>query len=524
MSNLPVLVASSDLLPEGGPLNGRRSAGQTLLWLWSKYSASDPLVLLTAKELRNGFDQYAKLAGHSGILNILDFVDPSEIEPYEALFLPDPSIGRWAQWRAKTGSAKFSLVGQIHTLSTQASMALLQELVTEPTRSWDAVICSSHAGRAVVEAVMNDREEQLLKRFRNEPSVKIDRPYLPVIPLPIATKQIQEDLPKKDLARQRLGIDINSHVVLWLGRLSMLTKLDPWPTYIALQKASLSLDKPLILIECGPDDTSHQAKHFEDIRILCPNVKFMRFGGDNPVSETIKLSCLAAADIAISLVDNTQETFGLAVAEAMAAGLPVIASDWNGYRDLVRDGIDGFLIPTKWNSVAHECSKPIGWASSLGVMNYPMAAGCLAQLVQIDLPEAVAAIVSLLTQPVMMRAMGNAAKIRAEKEFSYEVVMNNYLELFEILKEKRRAAPKDCFQPETSSITLDPVQAFASYPSSLPDSIDLDHLKPIIIPEIVIEARRPMWNQLKSGVSSKLLSKLQYELLQKHQLKTTDSF
>ena len=29
-------------------------------------------------------------------------------------FLPDPSIGRWAQWRQPVGSAAFSLIGQIH--------------------------------------------------------------------------------------------------------------------------------------------------------------------------------------------------------------------------------------------------------------------------------------------------------------------------------------------------------------------------------------------------------------------------
>ena len=49
-------------------------------------------------------------------------------------------------------------------------------------------------------------------------------------------------------------------------------------------------------------------------------------GGAEPVSEELKHQTLSAADVAVSLVDNTQETFGLAVAEAMAAGLPLVAS------------------------------------------------------------------------------------------------------------------------------------------------------------------------------------------------------
>ncbi len=53
-----------------------------------------------------------------------------------------------------------------------------------------------------------------------------------------------------------------------------------------------------------------------------------------------------AADVFVSPSDNIQETFGLAVIEAMASGLPVVASDWDGYRDLVADGETGFLVPT----------------------------------------------------------------------------------------------------------------------------------------------------------------------------------
>jgi phosphatidyl-myo-inositol alpha-mannosyltransferase len=39
------------------------------------------------------------------------------------------------------------------------------------------------------------------------------------------------------------------------------------------------------------------------------------------------------------------ESFGMVLTEAFAGGTPVIASDIAGYRDVVRDGIDGILVP-----------------------------------------------------------------------------------------------------------------------------------------------------------------------------------
>ena len=521
MDKLPALITSGDLLPGGGALNGRRWAGQQLLKSWAARSGSRPMALASPRP--QALQQLLPLLrdqGFDGDLIGLDLLSPEGVIPWGGLFLPDPSIGRWALWRQPVGASAFSLIGQIHTLSTPAALAHVQDLVSEPVHPWDALICSSIAGRSVVEAVLDSREEALAARAGGDVAcLRASRPQLPVIPLSLPDSAMTVSALNKLESRSSLNLPETASVVLWLGRLSVFTKFDPWPTYSILERVARRLNQPLVLLECGPDDTPSQEEALISLRKCCPNVHFKRLGGAEPVSEEVKRQALSAADIALSLVDNTQETFGLAVAEAMAAGLPVVASNWNGYRDLVRHGVDGYLVPSRWASTAPAVSPRLGWQQFSGIESFPIVAGALAQLVQLDVDAAEKALVSLLTSPSLLQRMGRSALVRANELFAKDVVMDQYEDLFAELEQRRLAAPAEAGTGRPFPASLDPVQAFHAYPShpSHPSSVQAPAVELVDgLPKSLLEARAPIWRLLDESVPAPLKGALHSDLLRKH--------
>lgn len=516
MPHLPALITSGDVMPGVGDLNGRRWAGHQLLRAWARFAGHGQLVLAHADpQTLLGLQPWLEDSGFQGQLKSLGLVDPRPFRDCGGLFLPDPSIGRWAQWRQSAGADAFSLIGQIHTISTPTALGFLQELLTEPIHPWDALMCSSTAGRDVVQGVLDVREQQLLERLGvTKADVTLPRPQLPVIPLPLPHEAFAEPAPAP-VAKRALGLSENSAVVLWLGRLSLLTKLDPWPTYQTLERVAKRLERPLVLVECGPDDQPSTAEHLNAHRQLCPSVQFVRLGGPQPVSEEIKHQALAAADVAISLVDNPQETFGLAVAEAMAAGVPLVVSDWNGYRDLVREGMDGFRVPTRWASVAQQASVPLGWQQLLGIESYPKVAGALGQLVHVDTQAAEAACLTLLTRPELCRAMGAAARQRAYEIFHPNVVMSQIEALFLDLQERRQQA---VVAPANPSPQLDLVRTFSCYASPAKTgsfSQPVRQKLPSLPPEFRA-FRGMLWDLLRESLPEARHEELWAELLRKH--------
>jgi glycosyltransferase involved in cell wall biosynthesis len=79
------------------------------------------------------------------------------------------------------------------------------------------------------------------------------------------------------------------------------------------------------------------------------------------VEEEIKKHIFAAADVFVSLACNPQESFGITLLEAQAAGLPILATDWNGYPEVLPEVYKPWLVPT---IASDDLSRKLEWTSN----------------------------------------------------------------------------------------------------------------------------------------------------------------
>lgn len=370
-------------------------------------------------------------------------LDPALITDSGCLHLPDPGLHHWCWLRADGVSSRFSLTGVTHTLCSHRVMQGLEQLLTAPLEPWDALVCTSLSAVSVVQEAMACMHERLERRFQQTlPAQK--GPQLPLIPLGIdpapfdwrgrfASRQEQ-----RLQARQQLGLPANARVVLFLGRLSFHSKAHPLPLYRALDR--LSADHELVLLECGHIFNADIAAAYDQLLQRFPHLTLRRLGGLTAATEDDKKLALAAADLFCSPADNLQETFGLSVLEAMASSLPVVASDWNGYRDLVLHGSTGWLVQCRDILQVQGQPEPLDRRFSLGFQDYDSTVGLRSLGVVIDHAALEKALSDLIAAPERCAAMGEAARQRVESVFAWRVVSQQYRELWSELGERRASA------------------------------------------------------------------------------------
>lgn len=367
--------------------------------------------------------------------------------------------------REMHGPRSWSLCGVNHTLSSARAMDGVAQLLTAPVQPWDALICTSTASRDVIRQLLDKQAEYLARRLGASRFVV---PQLPIIPLGVDCDAQQREAGLRGPARAALEIGPDDVVVLFLGRISFHAKASPIPMYLALERIAQEgrARRRIVLLECGWFANDGIAQAFHEARtLLCPSVRSIVLDGREPLSRS---RAWAAADVFCSLSDNIQGSFGLTPIEAMAAGLPVVVTDWNGYRDTVRNGIDGFAIPTLFAPAG--TGTGIAARHAMEVDTYDRYIGHVAASTVVDVDATADAFRRLVTDPELRRRMGASAAERARAIFDWTVVIGAYEDLWAKLGELRRSAPGGQPGPRAPRgwpTRPDPFALFAGFPSAV---------------------------------------------------------
>lgn len=448
-------------------LMGRHVAGDSFLRGLAQHAKSRQWwVLVENRDDVLPFRDLLRAMGKDETINILTRNRLGDLARPGALFYPGPNLGNLAARRAAHGHGQWSLCGITHTTSSAGAMDAITGLVTAPVQPWDALICTSRCVQDNVRRLLQAQVDNLKDRLG---ITRIVMPQMPVIPLGVHTAEFDFSDTDRVQARQflaqlhpELGIDPDTVVVLFVGRLSFHAKAHPLAMYLALERAQQRTGKRVVLLECGwfPNDYIRNA--FESAaRLACPHVQRVVLDGRDA---SLRRHAWAGSDIFCSLSDNIQETFGIVPVEAMAAGLPNVVADWDGYKDTVRHGVDGFRIPTTLPEAG--MGNDLAYRHALEIDTYDRYCGYACTVTAVDVEVAAEALRQLFEAPELRRRMGEAGRQRARDEFDWKVIIPRYEALWESLGALRREqAPQTQASAQAWPARMDPFHLFASYPT-----------------------------------------------------------
>ncbi len=459
----PRLFASLDpFLPPvpGQTLAGRGVANHQFLLALMRHGSFEGFhfFLATPEELREFRSTYGAVAPGGAPISSLPrrslIQRLSEID-YTAFHLADHVRGYQALCclRNERATHPFPVTALVHGISDPAVMQAYLTMGLEGPRAYDAIVCSSPSSREVLRSCFTSLVDST--RGRIDPPLQFPM-KLPVIPIGVDCGALEGG----DRVRGRavVGVPIDKTVILYVGRFSAHDKMDLFPLFQAFAQVRQRTGRDdLALLLAG----SRQGTPYVDmLRMwavalgISDDVTFI-----TDFEEESKPDLYAAADLFVSPCDNPQEAFGLTVVEAMAAGLPVVVSDFDGYRETVPERA-GIRIPTYGVNAGSELSD-------LAPLVHPRSTHLrLGQGVAVDLRELTAALIQLIEDPARRAELGRAGQRHARKSFDWSQIVPQYEVLWDELSAEARAT-QSAGRSGANPVRFDYGRAFRDYPTRL---------------------------------------------------------
>jgi starch synthase len=469
MKNTAAILYKKDGYDTSGKrLLGRQSAGEGFLKALVQYGTGESIYCYTTS--RDEFGEFCQRIqpwiNGSRQVSWIPFNNHQGLAQAGTLYHPDPRLANPAWARRFDDQRLYSICGVTHTIASMGVLENIANLILAPLQPWDALVCTSIAVKKAVEHLFDSWTEYLTQRIGGQPNINLQ---LPIIPLGIDCQAFNHGDYTSNIRtsmRLSLGIPQDDIVVLFVGRLCFYAKAHPLPMYMALEKAAQATQKKIHFVLAGWFEDDRETVNFQQsTQTFCPSVNCIFVDGRKP---EIRHGIWSAADIFISLVDNVQETFGLTPLEAMASGLPVIVSDWDGYKETVRHEVDGFRIPTLIPPPESGLDLAYGYLTES--LNYSTYIAHSSLAISVDIEAASQALITLINNPQLRKQLGENGRKHAWQTFDWRVIMAAYEQLWQELAAIRAvesmSVPPTPGKPRVPWCD-DPFRQFAHYSSAI---------------------------------------------------------
>jgi len=238
-------------------------------------------------------------------------------------------------------------LAMFHTLAEVKLRARASE--QEPRERIEAERRLVHSVDRIVAATQHER--QLLRQVYRVPAERVA-----VVPLGVDLEQFAPR--DRAAARAAIGVSEDERVLLAVGRIEPLKGFD----ILVRALGEMTVRERVTLLIIGGDERA--ASEFARLEAVAREVgveERVRFLGSVPHERLADY--YNAADVVV--VPSFYESFGLVALEAMASGVPVVASRVGGLTTTIADGRTGYLIP--WR-----CPEPFAEKIDLLLGNEPL--------------------------------------------------------------------------------------------------------------------------------------------------------
>ena len=298
-------------------------------------------------------------------------------------------LNRERYLRDRFARGPIALLSDVHCLGHRDIWASFRDLAAMEHVPYDRIVATSRSLESGIQASF-----EFLDR---------SAPETIVFPRAVDTEKfcpVGEEA--KRFARRALGLSESVTIALYLSRLTPNDKADLLPLIDAF--ADVAGKDDLLLIagsenSAGYADALRRRAAERNVRV---EVRTDVPRGGQPVY-------FAAADLFVFPGDTIQEAVPTAVAEAAACGLPVVASDWDGIRDIVEHSVTGLLVPTALGLPPEELAALFPASDFITDFLF------MGQSVSVDRQALGSAIAQLLRDSALRAEMGKRGRAFAER-------------------------------------------------------------------------------------------------------------